>query len=88
MYEILNLPNKIEIANEAITAAFDYVALPPYYEEGFEARQEKYSELGLFTLKLAARLRKFSDLPPLEFSENWNPNKILQDKKTRLQSFR
>ena len=61
MYEILNLPNKIEIANEVISSVFDHVAGPPYYEEGFEARQLHYSELGLLAMDLAARLRVYAN---------------------------
>jgi len=84
MYDVLSLPNKIAFANEVITATFDHVASPPEYEEGFEVRQEQYSDLGIFALELAVRLRKFAGLPPLEFPENWNPNKILQDKKIEI----
>lgn len=84
MYEILSLPNKIEYSNEVITSSFDLAATPPYYEEGFEARQREYSELGVFTLELAVKLRKFASLPALEYSEYWNPRKILREKKIEI----
>jgi hypothetical protein len=84
MYEILNLPNKIEIANEAISSVFDHVAGPPYYEEGFEARQLHYSELGLLAMGLAERLRKYAKLPAFEAPENWSPSEMLSDKKKQI----
>ncbi|CEP34819.1 MULTISPECIES: hypothetical protein [unclassified Halomonas] len=84
MYEILNLPNKIETANEAISSIFDHVEGPPYYEEGFEARQLHYSELGLFAMGLAKRLRKYAKLPAFEAPENWSPNEMLNDKRKQI----
>lgn len=84
MYEILNLPNKIEIANEFISSVFDHVAGPPYYEEGFEARQLHYSELGLLAMDLAVRLRVYAKLPAFETPENWNPHEIFNDKKRQV----
>lgn len=88
MYEILNLPNKIETANHTIASAFDYVALPPYYEEGFEERQFQYSQLGIFASELATKLRKYGKLPALEFSGYWNPKQILNDKFDQIQTHR
>ena len=88
MYEILNLPNKIETANQAIDSAFDYAAFPPYYEEGFEERQLQYSQLGIHASKLATKLREYGNLPAMESPEHWNPNKILNEKLDQLQSHR
>lgn len=81
MYEILNLPNKVETANAAISSVFDHVTVPPHYEEGFEARQLHFSELGLLAMDLAKRLRKFAKLPAFEAIENWNPEEVLTYKK-------
>jgi hypothetical protein len=84
MYKILNLPNKIETANEAISSTFDHVAGPPHYEEGFEARQLHYSELGLHAMDLAARLREYAKLPAFKTPENWNPGEMLNNKKRQI----
>ena len=84
MYEILNLPNKIEVANEIISSVFEHVAGGPYYEEGFEARQLHYSELGLLAMNLAVTLRKYAGLPAFETPENWNPSELLYNKKRQI----
>ena len=86
MYEILNFPNRIEEANQAISSAFDYAASPPGYDEGFEERQFQYSQLGIYASKLATKLRNFSKLPAYEASENWDPNKIMNDKLEQIRS--
>jgi hypothetical protein len=86
MYEILNFPNRIETANHTISSAFDYAASPPYYEEGFAERQYQYSKLGICASKLATNLRNYGKLPTLEFPENWNPNKILNEKLAKIQA--
>ncbi len=88
MYEILNLPNKIETANQTITSAFDYAASPPYYEEGFDERQFQYSQLGVYSSELAIKLRKYGKLPIFESPEHWNPSKILNEKLDQIRSHR
>lgn len=74
MYEVLNFPNLIENANHKISGAFEYLALPPDYEEGFEERQLQYSILGIKAHDLSKMLRKAGGLPSLEepTPDEWN----------------
>lgn len=55
MYGILSFPTLIYSANQHISAANDYAAGPPDYEEFFEERQYQYAVLGLKAAKLAVR---------------------------------
>ena len=84
MYEILNFPNKIENANEIISATFDNDD-PPTYDRGFDARYFHYTELGLQALEIARKLRKLAGLPPLEASEYCDPSEMLPKKKIELE---
>ncbi|MEM5510916.1 hypothetical protein WNY98_18760 [Pseudoalteromonas sp. AS71] len=84
MYEILNFPNKIENANEIISAAFEYDDLPTY-DKGFDARHFHYTELGIQALELASKLRILAGLPPSEASVYCNPSEILPKKKIELE---
>ncbi len=88
MYKILNFPNMLEKANQTITSRFDYVASPPYYEEGFEERQFQYSQLGICASELSTKLRNYGKLPTIDFSEDWNPNKILSQRLNQIQTQR
>lgn len=84
MYETLNFPNKIENANEIISATFEYDD-PPTYARGFEARHFHYTELGVQALELARKFRNLAGLPPLESSEHCDPSDILPKKKVELE---
>ncbi|WP_167631641.1 hypothetical protein [Mariprofundus ferrooxydans] len=87
MYEILNLPSDIEIANAQINGVFEYVTSPPDYEEGFEERQYQYATLGIKSLNLAAKLRKHVGLPKREVGD-WDLFKQLNDEKDKIESLR
>ena len=76
-YKILNFPNDITDANEYIASVEEHVSSPPYYEEIFEARQFKYSELGLKAFKLSEKLHREFSLPSRVY-EGWNPIEILE----------
>lgn len=83
-YEILNLPIKIEIADDAISRIRDAVAMPPFYDEMFEARHLNYCDLGLQALELAKRLRAYAKISPIEHSEVRGPKEIFQDKRRQV----
>lgn len=87
MYEVLSLPNEIEIANSRIDAVFDCVALPPELEEGFEERQYQYALLGIKASKLASMLRKHANLPE-RMSSDWDPVKIMEEQKLKIDTCR
>lgn len=84
MYEVLNFPYKAELANESVSAAFEYLAAAPDYSEGFEERQLQYACLGLAALNLAAKLRSYVGLPSRDISE-WNPTEYMEKCKTDIQ---
>lgn len=79
LYEILDLPNKIESANHSISSVVEHVAGPPDYEEFYEERQIQFSNLGIEAHKLAEKLREKSKLPKRNY-ENWDPIEFLQNK--------
>jgi hypothetical protein len=78
MYQILRLPSQIEDANAYINAAWEYASSPPDFEELFEARVEKYSGLGLQTIKLIEALKELVDLPSESPKDDWMPQERLQ----------
>lgn len=77
MYELLNFPIEIENADAYIEAVFEH-ASPPSFDEGFEARQYRYAQLGIKAFKLSAELRSLGKLPEKEFTE-WSSKKVLED---------
>lgn len=87
MYRIMDLPFKAEIANQAIADAFEYLAGPPDYEEGFEERQFQYADLGLEALALAGQLRSHVGLPDREI-EGWHPGRHLMNRKATIEANR
>lgn len=83
MYEVLTFPNKIEVANNRISAAFEYAASPPDYGEGFEERQLQYAELGLEANDIASKLREHANLPPKP-KNDWDPIGFMKDQRTNI----
>lgn len=79
MYQILRLPSKIDDANAYISAASEYAASPPNFEEFFEARVEKYSELGLLAIELVEELRELAKFPADPSDDDWNPKARLKE---------
>lgn len=84
IYEILDLPNKIETANHVISSVIEYVAGPPDYEEVYEERQIQYSTLGITAHNLAKKLREQNSLPKRNF-ENWDPIEFLEKKNQEIE---
>ena len=62
MYEVLNFSIEIEVANIIVNTAFEYVASPPDYEEGFKTRQYQYAQLRTRASNLASKLREHASL--------------------------
>jgi len=82
MYELLALPNEAESANGAIRFSWD-IAGPPDFDEYFEERALRYSDLGLKAADIASRLRKRYDIPALDLGD-WKPVERLTEEKTKL----
>ncbi|MBL1432213.1 MAG: hypothetical protein COB94_002010 [Gammaproteobacteria bacterium] len=84
LYDILTLPEKINDANAHISAAAEYAADPPDYEEYFEARHLRYSELGLIACSVVNRLRVTANLPKPDQTE-WLPEKVFNEQKEKAE---
>lgn len=83
MYEILNFPTLVDDANSYISSIVEFVAGPPDYEEYFEGRAEKYSEIGLRAMKISEKLRKSCNLPDLiEEEDGWSRKELLSKYKS------
>ena len=83
MYEILDLPYRAEIASQCVSAAFECAAMPPDFEEGFEARQFQYAVLGLDAARLAAKLREHAGLPG-RTGGVWDPVAYMAEQKALI----
>jgi hypothetical protein len=68
--DVFNLQLRAEAADAHIDFAFNEVATPPDFSEGFEVRQPSYAELGLQAFELANRLRRLASVP-LRVEEDW-----------------
>lgn len=80
MYQVLRLPSKIYHAESYIADTATYVASAPDYEEVFEARKEKYSELGLQAIKVLDELCALAGLPNElhNYDDDWAPKTKLK----------
>lgn len=87
MYEIVNFPNEIEIANRQISNEFEFSASSPDYDEGFEERQYQYALLGLKAFELSKKLRDLAKLPEYEI-RGFDPIKILNEDKSKTEALR
>jgi hypothetical protein len=79
MYKILRLPSQVDDANAYISVASEFAADPPDFEEFFEARIEKYAELGLLAIEIIEDLRTLAKLPSVPLVGNWLPGERLQE---------
>ncbi|MEP1551639.1 MAG: hypothetical protein ABJJ44_18080 [Paraglaciecola sp.] len=82
LYNILTLPEKISDANAHISAAAEYAASPPDYEEFFDTRKLKYSELGLIACSIVTKLQTTAKLPKPDLKE-WSPEKVFSEQKEK-----
>jgi len=85
LYDILRLPEKINEANSYISAASEYAANPPDYEEFFEARHLRYSEVGLIACSILKKLQLLAKLPQNE-PHGWvkSPEEMLSQQKSEV----
>jgi hypothetical protein len=78
MYKILRLPGQVDDANAYIRAAWEHASYPPDFEELFEARIEKYAELGLIAIALVEELQGLAKLTSSPNADEWDPKSLLQ----------
>jgi hypothetical protein len=82
LYDLLTLPEKINDANAHISDAWEYAASPPDYEEFFDTRKLKYSELGLIACSIVTKLQMTAKLPkPVQ--KEWSPEKVFNEQKEK-----
>lgn len=83
MYELLALPNRADAAINAISFAGN-IAYPPDFDEYFEARRRHFTDLGLRSAALAARLRSAYKIPALAVGD-WSPTERLNQERRALE---
>ncbi|WP_010603934.1 hypothetical protein [Pseudoalteromonas maricaloris] len=76
--KILRLSGQVDDANAYIRAAWEYASYPPDFEEFFEARIEKYAELGLIAIALVEELQGLAKLTSSTDADDWEPKSLLQ----------
>jgi hypothetical protein len=77
MYRILTLPNEVDNAGRAISAAYDLGDGPPDFDDTFEERSYQYAKLGLAAMDLAREIRTAYGLAHPDYSK-WDPRKSLE----------
>jgi len=87
MYEILDFPYQGELANRTISSAFEHLADPPDYWQGFEERQFQYATLGITASQLATKLRNHVNLPARHIGD-WHCVDYMEEKKLAIESER
>jgi hypothetical protein len=83
MHRTLALANKARSTDRYIDGQREYAAIPPYYDEFFEARQEGYAKLGLDAIDIAADLRERFGIEAVDqpdLGSGWDPKEFLCDK--------
>jgi hypothetical protein len=83
MYEVLDFPNKTEIASGSVNAAFEYGATPPDFEEGFEERQYQFATLGIEASRLARKMRNHVGLPSKPAAD-WDPVAFMEKERSEI----
>jgi len=95
MSKILRIPFNLQDVEQYVAATMRYVATAPDYEEVFEARKEKYSELGLAVAETLQELCALTGIPYALTDEcEWAPvnrlkvayKEVQQQKKERNES--
>ena len=76
MYRVLMLPNKIALADRAISFVAEVIAGPPDCDELFEERALQYSKIGLEALDVCGAMRKAYGMPQRSHVD-FNPRESL-----------
>lgn len=86
MYQLLSLPSRLKAANGTIEGTWQF-SYPPDYEEFFEERCLKYSELGLIALGFTQELRRRYNLPE-NVASYWDPEVRLREAREKVEAER
>jgi hypothetical protein len=79
LYEVLDFPHRADRASRVISNVFEYAALPPDFDEGFEERQFQFANLGISASQLAVKLREHVGLLKKSEDADWNPLSYMQE---------
>lgn len=71
-YNLLELKPRIESAKRSISAAYEYQADPPDFEEAFIERWLQYSLIGLDVISLEKTICRIFKIPSEQFREDLN----------------
>lgn len=88
LFDIQDLPYQLLFAEGTISAACEYAAMPPDYEEFFEERQFQFARLGLHCISIAERLRAHAKLSPRPKAYQWEPKAYFQKKIDEIETRR
>ncbi|MEJ6474847.1 hypothetical protein [Pseudoalteromonas piscicida] len=83
MYRILDLPNRLNYANEEVSIAAEYGDGAPEYRDAFRVRQYQYALLGIEASELVEILREKYSMPKKSY-DTWNPLEKFLEKKAEI----
>lgn len=87
MYRVLNLPNELDIADQAISIVVDLESWPPDYFEVFEERAAQYARLGIAALDLATEIRETYEIPKRDYKK-WDPKERFEEAIAKIKKAR
>ncbi|CDN46555.1 hypothetical protein [Neorhizobium galegae] len=87
MYKALLLPGMIRSADESAAFISEHIAGPPYYEEYFQERQDRYAKIGLACLDILNRLKKDYGVHHQDRT-HYDPHRQFDDKIVKVESER
>lgn len=86
MFEILDLPQKAEAADNKIDGVFENDS-PPDWSYGFEERQLQYANLGIKALMLSEKLKLHAGFPN-GTDNRWTPLNFMVERLTEIEKNR
>lgn len=86
MYRTLSLPNEIARADASIDWVANNIASPPDYDEFFEERMKRYSQIGLISLNLGKEYRIKFKIPELEQTKDWSIEEELRKLQSKVEA--
>lgn len=80
MFPILDLPNQVRAADNAIADVYTYGDDPPEYIRTYQESQYQYSLIGLDAINAVSRLRSHARLRPRKNDGQWDPTSLFERK--------
>lgn len=88
LYDVMALPNQIDLADRSISFVADMIATPPDYSEFFNERQERYARLGLTALEIANKLRTQFEIPVFNIrNDHWDFQTAFEETIIRIEDY-